>query len=459
VSTVNIEPLPTGVDVLAAQDVSHVLHPSTSLADQALRGPNIFVQAEGVRVQDARGKWYIDAYAGMGNCVVGYGRDEIVEAAEAQMRQMAFVPTFFGGSNIPSIQLATKLAALTPAGLDHVFFSSGGGEANETAIKLARLYFALRGKPGKTKVLYKHYGYHGVTLGILSANGIEAYRQDFGPLLPGFRQVASTYCYRCDLGQQYPTCGLACADDLEQAILAEGPNTVAAFIAEPISGVGGHLLSPPGYLEQVREVTRRHDVLFIADEVVTGFGRTGAWFGVDHAGVVPDLMSFAKGLSSGYLPLGATMVHQRLFDQLAAAPEPVFNHGYTYSGHPTCCAAGLRNIEIIEREGLVAKSREDGQYLLERLRSLLALDSVGDVRGLGLLAAVDLTADRATRRRFPPELQVGKRVGAKMFARSVLARTGHDIITLRPPLIITRAEIDEVVDVIAQSLRELESEL
>jgi adenosylmethionine-8-amino-7-oxononanoate aminotransferase len=448
------------VAALVEQDVRHVLHPGTSLHDQAVDGPNIFVSADGVRIKDIHGRWYIDAYAGMGNCVVGYGRQEIVEAASAQLRQMAFVPTYFRGSNVPSIELATKLAELTPAGLERAFFSSGGAEANETAFKIARLYFSLQGRPQKTKILYKRYGYHGVTLGTLSANGNQAYRSGFGPLMDGFLEVASTYCYRCDLGKTYPACQLACADDLEQRILSEGPETVAAFIAEPISGVGGHLLSPPGYLRRVREICDRYEVLFIADEVVTGFGRTGRWFGVDHEAVVPDMMSFAKGLSSGYLPLGAVVVHARVSEQLlAAADDFVFTHGYTYSGHPTCCAAALANIGIIERDGLVEKSRQDGAYLLEQLQRLTRLDIVGEVRGLGLLAAVDLTRDKASRAPFNPSQQVGKRIGDRMFSRGVIARTGHDTITLRPPLSISREDIDEVVAVIERSIEDVQHQL
>jgi putrescine aminotransferase len=219
-------------------------------------------------------------------------------------------------------------------------------------------------------------------------------------------------------------------------------------------------MSPPGYLERVRAICDKYDLLFIADEVVTGFGRTGAWFGVNHSGVTPDIMTFAKGLSSGYLPLGAAIIHRRISEQMLAAPDDfVFTHGYTYSGHPTCCAVGLKNLEIIEREGLVEKSRLDGAYLFERLQRLTELDIVGEVRGLGLLAAVDLTSDKATRERFSPQHEVGKRIGEKLFELGAITRVGHDIITMRPPLIISRGEIDELVDAIEQAIRSVQAQL
>jgi putrescine aminotransferase len=304
--------------------------------------------------------------------------------------------------------------------------------------------------------LYKRYAYHGVTLGTLSANGIASYRRGFGPYLDGFEQVASSYCYRCDLGKTYPGCRLACADDLESVLLAEGPETVAAFIAEPIAGVGGHILSPPGYLEKIRNICDQYDVLFVADEVVTGFGRTGAWFGVNHENVVPDIMTFAKGLSSGYLPLGATVIQERIWEGLRDAPDNfIFTHGYTYSGHATCCAVGLRNIQIIEREGLVEKAKRDGEYLLSKLSPLADLPIVGEVRGLGLLAAVDLTANRATHEKFDPAMGVGKKVSDRMLELGVITRAGLDIVQFRPPLTITRPELDEIVDVTEVAIREV----
>jgi adenosylmethionine-8-amino-7-oxononanoate aminotransferase len=445
---------------LRAQDVAHLVHPFTSVQEHARLGPKLFVAAEGVRVRDAAGRWYIDAYAGQGNCLVGYGRREIADAVQEQMRQMAFVSTFLCGSNTPAIELATKLASLAPPGLDRVFLSSGGSEANETAFKLARLYFHLRGLPQKIKILYRHYGYHGVTFATLSANGSPVYRQGVGPLLEGFRQVASTYCFKCDLGKTYPSCQIACADDIEQRILAEGPETVAAVILEPASGAGGHIFAPPGYLQRVRAICDRYDVLLIADEVVTAFGRTGEWFGVNHEGVVPDIMTLAKGISSGYLPLGATLFQERIYQQMLSTPhELVFAHAYTYSGHATCCAAGLKNLEIIERDGLVDKAREDGAYLLEQLRSLADLEIVGEVRGVGMMAAVDLVKDRATREKWDAGSDFSKRLFERLFELGVIVRVNNDTVGLRPPLTITRAEMDEVVDAVRRALMAAQAEV
>ncbi len=454
-----MEALQQTADLVQA-DREHVLHPVVSLYDLEKTGPFILVEGHGVFVRDSEGKEYIDGMSALWNVNAGHGRKEIGQAAAAQMGKLAFAPSFWGLGNPPSIQLATRLSGLFPEGLDRFFFTCGGAESNETAFKLARYFYRMRGGAGKDKykIIARYGGYHGISMGALSATGVPAYHTNFGPLCEGFLHIPAPYCYQCALEKEYPSCDIDCAGELERAILQEGPETVAAFIAEPVQGVGGVIVPPPEYLPKVEAICRKYDVLFIADEVITGFGRTGEWFGVQNWGVHPDMISFAKGVTSGYLPLGGVALSERIYEGIKR-PDTVFMHGFTYNGHPACCAAGLANLDILEGEGLVGNAKRMGQYLQDRFQELYRFVIVGNVRGIGLLAGVDLVEDRQRHARFDPAKKVGLQVNMTARANGLICRAIGDTIVFAPPLPVTRAEIDMLVDRFAVSLEKVQDSL
>ena len=430
---------------LLSEDRSHLLHPLHHPEDHAK--PHIWVEGKGVMLIDADGREYIDGLACLWNVYVGHGRRELAEAAAEQMTKLAFVNSFVGSSNIPAIQLAHRLTELAYPNLVATFFASGGGEANESAFKTARFYWKAKGRPEKVKILSRKVAYHGVTMAAMSATDLPPYEKMFGPLTPHFIHTATPYPYRFEGAKPGETVGQAAARMLEETIQREGPETVAAFIAEPVQGAGGVIVPPDDYFPRVREICNEHDVLFIADEVITGFGRTGDWFALKRWGVQPDIMAFAKGITSGYLPLGGIMVSQPILDAILNVPySDRWMHAYTYSGHPTCCAVGLRNLEIIEKEGLVENAAKMGARLLAGMRSLTDLRAVGDVRGLGLMVAVELVADRATKAPFDPAKRVMNKVKAELEARGIFTRHVRDILNFAPPFVITAAEVDRLVE-------------
>jgi adenosylmethionine-8-amino-7-oxononanoate aminotransferase len=443
---------------LYSWDRSHLIHPVTSWDEQEQTDPRLIVDAQGCRLWDAEGNEYIDAISGLWLANVGYGRKELARVAQKQLKQLAYYPLFFGWSHEPAIRLAKTLSDLAPENLRHVLFASGGSEANETSIKYARMYHSLRGNDGKYKVIARHRAYHGVSYGAVSATGLEGMHENIGPLNPGFVHVPPPYCYHCPWGKAYPGCDLECADAVEEAIVEEGPSTVAAFIAEPVIGVGGVIVPPDEYYPRIRESCNRHDVLLIADEVITGFGRIGHWFGINRWQVEPDLISTAKGITSGYLPLGASVIHDRIYDVIASSGASV-GHGYTYSGHPAAAAVALANIQLIEEEGLLDRSRRMGKKLTELLR---AQDNpyIGEVRGAGLMLGVELVKDRAAREVFDEDKQVNSRVESAALARGIIVRAlGTTVIALSPPLIISEEECEELVDKLDTTIREVCSEL
>ncbi|MFO8059216.1 MAG: aspartate aminotransferase family protein [Bacillota bacterium] len=420
--------------------------PFTQMGDLGGVEPLIIVEGEGSRVTDVEGREYIDGHGALWLANAGFGRREIIEAASEQLHQLSYFPSFAGMANSVAVELAERLATLTEReGMRRVFFSSGGSEAVETALKMVRQYWRLRGSGRKYKIISRRMAYHGVTMGALSATGITANRRLFEPLVPGFRHLEPPHCYRCPYGLEYPGCDLNCARELERTIEFEGADTVAAFIGEPVMGAGGVIVPPDGYWQEIERICRKYDVLIIADEVITGFGRTGEMFGVRNWDVKPDIMVTAKGLTSGYLPLGATLAREDIFKVCLGkyGEGREFRHGTTYSGHPAACAAGLANIDIIEDEGLVERARSNGQYLLERLEELRSLDVVGDVNGLGLLARVELAGDATGK---------GQQVSREVMKRGVILRALGDVISFSPPLVIDRAEIDTVVDCLAEVL-------
>ena len=447
---------------LIKMDHDHLIHSLHHPADHAQ--PVIYVGGCGSKVRDIEGREYIDGLAGLWNVNVGHGRAELAEVASSQMRELAYFSGYIGSSNIPSIMLADRLTELAP-GMEAVFFASGGAEANESAFKTARFYWKAQGKPAKVKVIARHHGYHGVTLQAMSATSMGSYWKMFEPRVPGFVHIQTCYPYRFRGAKDHETVGQAAARELEEAILHEGPDTIAAFIGEPIHGAGGVIYPTEDYWPLVREICTRYGVLLIADEVITGFGRTGRWFGMPHWNVTPDILSFAKGITSGYLPLGGIMVTQPIKDALdSVEPASRWMHAFTFSGHPTCCAVALKNIEIIERERLCERAANMGTKLYGTLVAELGNHpNVGEIRGgKGLLAAVEFVADRATRKNLPADRKVAARLQAELMRRGVVTRTRPvagddpapgDEVLFAPPLVITESEIDNMVGALAESVQ------
>jgi len=436
---------------LAKEDQAHLIHPLYHPIDHTK--PQIWVKGEGATIEDADGRQFIDGLGGLWNVNVGHGRKELARAAAEQMTALAYCSSYVGSSNVPAILLAKRLSELAYPSLNTVFFTSGGAESNESAFKTARFYWKAKGKPEKIKFVSRYHAYHGVTLAAMSATGIPAYWTMFEPRVPGFIHIDPPYQYYFDKAQEGETIGQAAARLLEEAIQREGPDTIAAFIAEPVQGAGGVIVPPDDYFPRVRDICSEYDVLFIADEVITGFGRTGRWFALSHWNVEPDIMAFAKGVTSGYLPLGGIMVSDEIRDVMQAVPPAKrWMHAYTYSGHPTCCAVALKNLEIIEREGLVERAAEAGERLLEGLKTLYDLRAVGEVRGLGLMAAVEMVADQDARRRFDLSEKVGQRVREEMFERRLFTRVRGDVICLAPPLVTTDEQIDRIVQIVGESI-------
>jgi len=446
-----------GTTELINADREHLIHPLHHPSEH--EDPIIYVRGRGATVEDIHGREYLDGLSGLWNVNVGHGRGELADAAAAQMKELAYFSSYIGSSNIPSIRLAERLIELTGGAMQAVFFITGGAEANEAAFKTARFFWKACGQPGKVKVIARQEGYHGVTLQAMSATKMGSYWKMFEPRVPGFVHIQSCYPYRYQGAKPGETVGQAAARELEEAILREGPDSVAAFIGEPIHGAGGVIYPTDDYWTRVREVCTRYDVLLIADEIITGFGRTGRWFGLAHWNVQPDILAFAKGVTSGYLPLGGIMVTKPIKQVMDSVnPQDRWMHAATYSAHPVCCAVALKNIEIIEREGLCENAERMGSRLDANLRAAFGdHPHAGDIRGgKGLLAAVEFVEDPATKKNFAGERKVAARLHAEMVRGGVVTRTrpaggahpaNGDILYFAPPLVVTAAEIDRLVSV------------
>lgn len=443
-------------DALDRLDRAHLVHgfasPAVTSRDGALR----FVRGRGAYLWDADGRRYLDGLASLWNVAVGHGRAEIARAIADQARRLAFAPTLLGFSSEPAVRLAARIARLAPPGLAHVVFTSGGSEANESVIRLVRLHARLRGRPDKIGIVALRGAYHGSSTGAASLTGLPTFHRYYEPQLPEVARMARPYCYRCELGLAYPACGLACADDLEAVIVRHGADRIGAVIAEPVQGVGGVVVPPPGWFERIRAICDRHDLLLIVDEVITGFGRLGKPFGIQTTGVVPDMLVFAKAVTSGYQPLGGVVLHDRVWQTLVdAGPEFVLHNGYTYSGHPVACAAGLANLDILEREGLIAGVRRKAPYFRKRLSALARAPIVGEVRTAGLMGAIELVRDPQTREPFPAEAKVAIRVRQAALDRGVIVRASGDLIVVCPPLVVTRDDIDLLAGVLGEAVAEV----
>ncbi|MDQ2995906.1 MAG: aminotransferase class III-fold pyridoxal phosphate-dependent enzyme [Chloroflexota bacterium] len=420
--------------------------------------PTVLVRGEGSRVWDQDGNAYIDALAGLFCVNAGYGRREIVEAVAAQMLDISFVSPF-SFPNLPQIKLAGELAKISPMGpKTRSFFVTGGSEAVETALKLAKSYQRKRGFGDRHKTISRRAAYHGTTMGALSVNGLTGVRNGFGPLVPGARHVPLPHRYRCDYCALAAQCSGTCADEIERLIEFEGPETIAAIIMEPVQNSGGAIVPPPGYLQRVRQLCDHHGILMIADEVICGFGRVGDWFGSSALGVVPDIMTCAKGITSGYAPLGAVMVRPEVADAFIGDEGDKFMHGITFGGHPASCAAALANIAIIEREQLNERARTMGDYMLRELRAAVGEHpNVGDIRGMGMFMALELVYDQRTKQPLEEPNLMGW-LSDQFKRRGLICRADDrldPVIQLAPPLNIPQGDADQVVTIVADVIHAL----
>ena len=423
--------------------------------------PIIMDRAEGAVVYDTEGNAYIDAFASLWTVNVGHGRQEIFDAIKAQMDKLAIYHIFQIG-NVPSIRLAAKVGGLLPGDLNHVFLTLGGGESVETAVKMARQYHRNRGNGTKYMVLFRDRAFHGTTMTSTSAQGLSLNRAKFEPLLPGFVKIGAPYCYRCAWGKTYgDDCKMECAAAVDREIAFYGPENVGTLLGETVMGTGGVIPPPPEYWPMVCDICRANDVLVINDEVITGFGRTGTWFGFQQFGSTPDLVTLAKGMSSGYQPLGAVVARDHVFEAFLGGPGDTFMSGATFNGHPLCSAAGLANLEIIEREHLVERCAEVGPYMQEGLKTLLERPIVGDVRGVGLVAGIEFVQDKQTKEWFPPDVAAAAKVRDEALRLGVFVRllSFGNVIALAPPFIISKEQIDTVVRVLDESIGMVEKQL
>jgi adenosylmethionine-8-amino-7-oxononanoate aminotransferase len=424
------------------------------------------VRGEGVYLYDTEGRRYLDGAGGAAVVTIGHGVREVVRAMATQAERVAY--TYLAQfTNEPLQRLAERLVGWAPPGISKAYFVSGGSEAAETALKLVRQYHLLRGQPGKYRVVSRWQAYHGNTIGALSMSGRTQWFRDFRPYALDFPHIAPCYCYRCPFGLVYPGCQVRCATDLERVIRQEGAESIAAFIAEPIVGTSAAALTPPAeYFRIVREICDRHDILFVADEVITGFGRTGRAFAIEHWGVTPDLILVGKGISSGYAPLGGVLVHERVvqvFRESGASPFLPF----TFAGNPVACAAALAVCDYAETHRLFPRAAEMGQELFRRLATLSGCGIVGEIRGMGLLAGIELVADRQTRAPFPAEAGIGRRVAQAALRRGLVVLAGQpglvdgvagDHLLLAPPYVIQRDEVEALVDILGAALTEVAQE-
>ena len=432
---------------ITMDDTSHLILHRTP-RERVKEGITVITRGEGVRIFDGDGKSYLDLVSGVTRPVhVGYGRKEMAQAAYDQICQLSyFTPMLF--SNMPAMKLAEVLAEIAPGKINRFTFVCDGSEAVESAIKLAKHYHYFRGDKRRYKVISRRGAYHGVTGGALSVLGtVLAMRQIMDPVMPGTVFVESPYCYRCPLHLTYPACDLACARDVERIIEFEDPEQISAFIGEPIQQAFGALAPPAEYWKGVRDICDRYGVLLIIDEVICGFGRTGTWFGVEHFDIGPDIITMAKGISSGYVPLGGVGCTDKVLE-----PIEIFQHLHTYGNHPVSCAVALRNIEIMQRESLIRNSSEMGVHFLDGLRTLESHPIVGEARGTGLWTALDLTTDKKSRAPFPQDriLSIINRAKEK----GLIIKTMGQALEFAPPLIIQRGEIDEAVKILDQCITE-----
>jgi L-2,4-diaminobutyrate transaminase len=453
---------------LEALDRASLLHPFSELKPFASGeggGPQIMTGGHGIRVQDQHGHELIDAFAGIYCNLIGYGRREVADAMHEQALKLGFYHSFRGNSNEPAIHLGARLLKMAPGSMQRVQFGLSGSDANETQLKIVWYYNNVLGRPNKKKIISRWRGYHGSTVMAGSLTGLDNHHRAFDlPQGPILHTMTPHYYWHAQPGMDEREFSRICAAKLEGLIRTEGPDTIAAFIGEPVMGTGGIIPPPAGYWEEIQQVLQRHDILLIMDEVVCGFGRLGTPFGSHAYGIEPDLVTIGKGLTSGYQPLSGVLVGEKVWQVLQQGSEVYgpFAHGYTFSAHPVCAAAAIANLDIIERERLVERAADVGQYLLRQLQNAFnGRPYVAEVRGAGLLAAIEFAQDPATKQRFDPDRNVGRQLAAACLEEGVIARAlpHGDILGFAPPLIIMRDEVDDVVKRVARAVERVTKKL
>jgi putrescine aminotransferase len=435
-----------------AADAAHYLHPFTDFKALAAKGSRVITKADNVYLWDSDGKKIFDAMSGLWCVNVGYGRQELIDAATAQLKQLPFYNSFFQTANPPAIELAELLAQVTPPQFRHVFFSGSGSEGNDTIVRMVRRYWDVLGQPERHVIISRHNAYHGSTMAGASLGGMRGMHEQGGLPIPGIVHIEQPFWFELGQGQDRDAFGLQAARWLDEKITEIGVEKVAAFIGEPVQGAGGVIVPPDSYWPEVQRICDKHGILLVSDEVICGFGRTGHWFGCERFGFKPDLMTFAKGVTSGYIPLGGVMVGDRVADVLIGQGGE-FNHGYTYSGHPVACAVALANIRLLQRERIVETVRDElGPYLAQQFATLNEHPLVGEVQTCGLMGAVQLVKDKAKHLPFPSDLEVGMLCRGHCFGNGLIMRAVGDRMIVAPPLVITRTQIDEMMALIRRCL-------
>lgn len=441
----------------AGRDVAYVLHPYTNLKRHEAVGPLVITRGKGVRVFDDNGKDYIEGMAGLWCTALGWGEERLAEVAARQMRELPFYHTFNHKSHEAAVELAERLVTMAPVPMSKAFFANSGSEANDSAIKLIWYYNNAIGRPLKKKIISRHKAYHGVTVATASLTVLPNNQRSFDLPIAGILHTSCPHHYRFGTeGESEEAFSSRCAEDLERLILAEGPDTVAAFFAEPVMGAGGVIVPPAGYFEKIQAVLRKYDVLLVADEVICGFGRTGNMWGSETFGMRPDMMTMAKGLSSGYLPISALLISEPIYAAVAAESDAigVFGHGFTYSGHPVPAAVALEVLKIYDERDVLGHVRGVAPYFQRRLRQFAAHPMVGEVRGVGLIAAIELVRDKSSRESFDPKAAVCPSLVSRAQENGLILRAMGDSIAFSPPLILDEREIDEIADRFGRALDE-----
>ena len=445
-------------------DSAHFLHPFTDFKDLATRGSRVIVRADNIYIWDSEGHRLLDAMSGLWCVNVGYGRRELADAAHRQMMTLPFYNSFFQTTNVPAVTLAARLAALAPVvgdcRFEHVFYSSSGSESNDSNVRMVRRYWDLLGQPRRKVIIGRHNAYHGSTMAGASLGGMSGMHAQGDLPIPNITHIEQPYFFELGRpGESAQEFGVRAAGWLEEKILALGPDTVAAFIAEPVQGAGGVIIPPATYWPEIQRIVDKYGILLISDEVICAFGRLGHWFAYEKFGYRPDLVTFAKAVTSGYIPLGGVMVGQRVA-QVLIEKGGEFNHGYTYSGHPVACAVALANLDVMEREKLPARVRDDiGPYLASRFAELAEHPLVGAAETCGFVAGLVLVKKRATRELFDPALGVGMLCRGHCFRNGLVMRAVGDRMIIAPPLVMTHAQVDEMMDLIRFCLDATQSDL
>jgi len=435
-----------------AADAAHYLHPFTDFKALAAKGSRVITKADNVYLWDSDGKKIFDAMSGLWCVNVGYGQQALIDAATAQLKQLPFYNSFFQTANPPAIELAELLAQVTPPQFKHVFFSGSGSEGNDTIVRMVRRYWDVLGQPERHVIISRKNAYHGSTMAGASLGGMSGMHEQGGLPIPGIVHIEQPFWFELGQREDRDAFGLRAARWLDEKIAEIGADKVAAFIGEPVQGAGGVIVPPETYWPEIQRICDKHGILLVSDEVICGFGRTGHWFGCERFGFRPDLMTFAKGVTSGYIPLGGVMVGDRVADVLIGQGGE-FNHGYTYSGHPVACAVALANIRLLQRERVVETVRDElAPYLAQQFTTLNEHPLVGEVQTCGLMGAVQLVKDKAKSAPFPSELEVGMVCRGHCFGNGLIMRAVGDRMIVAPPLVITRAQIDEMMALIRRCL-------